>query len=199
MGESILVVRSEELKEHVDFQGFLPLDSERVHALYDALEVIPMDRDLAEEDPTYKQFVAYSAIKAEQGWLAYVRGKGLGEARLHGNRSMGIGGHIDAGDHASLFIGDHLMTAAHREIDEEISVAGDYSLRLAGLLNDDSNEVGKVHIGLVYVAQVSADSISKRERGIAQLRFMDEQELQQKYSEFETWSQILIDNLSALR
>lgn len=199
MGETILVVRTSELRQHADFQGFLPLGNERVHQLYDSLDVLPMDRDKAEEDTDFKQLVAYSAVYEDGAWLAYVRGKDLGEERLHGNRSIGIGGHINPSDHANLFLGDHLTAAAHREIDEEITIEGNYQLRLAGMLNDDSNEVGKVHIGLVYVATLNGQPVKKRERGISRLSFMNAAEMQEKRDEFETWSQILIDNLDHLR
>lgn len=199
MGETILVVRTEDLKKHVDFQGFLPLDADSVQKLYESIDVISMDRDAAEEDPTYKQLVAYSAIHCDETWLTYLRGKDLGEARLHGSRSMGIGGHIEAGDHANLFLDDHLKVAAYREVDEEIAIAEEYELRLAGLINDDSNAVGEVHVGLVYVADVEQKSITKRERGIAQLKFMTPDELTRARAEFETWSQILVDNLHKLQ
>jgi predicted NUDIX family phosphoesterase len=198
MGEQILVVRTEELKKQVDFQGFYPIDQHTIDKIYDAVEVFPMDRDLAETDPDFKQLVAYSTIHCDDTWLTYVRGKDLGEARLHGNRSMGIGGHIDATDHANLFIDDFLKVAAFREIDEEITIKGEYQLHLAGLLNDDSNDVGKVHVGLVYVTEVCSERISKRERGITRLTFMNAAELESKSVEFETWSQYLISNLNKL-
>ena len=198
MGEHILVVRTEELKELADFQGFLPLSAEEVQKLYDAIDVFGMDRDKAEHDPTFKQLVAYSAVRSGDLFLAYLRGKDLGEARLHGNRSIGIGGHINSDDHANLFLDDHLKVAAFREVDEEIRIPEKYDLRLAGLLNDDSNDVGKVHLGLVYVAELSKPEVKKRERGIARISFETPDKLRARREEFETWSQILIDNVEHL-
>lgn len=198
MGELILVVRADELRQHFDFQGFLPLTHEQVEELYNSIEIIKMDRDRAEEDPTFKQLVAYSAVRSGDNYLTYLRGKGLGEARLHGNRSIGIGGHINFDDKPTLF-GDHRLTvAAHREVDEEINIPEEYKLYLAGLLNDDSNAVGQVHLGLVYVAELKKPEINKRERGIARISFERPQELRSKRDEFETWSQILIDNIDKL-
>lgn len=198
MGEQILVVRADELKKRIDFQRFLALPEEEIHKLYASVEVFAMDRDKAEHDPTYKQLVAYTAIHYNYSWLTYRRGSSLGEARLHGNRSMGIGGHINADDHANLFLDDHLKVAAYREVDEEVIIREKYDLRLAGLLNDDSNDVGRVHLGLVYVARLRQPDVEKREKGIAQIRFCGNGDLQQEREEFETWSQILIDNLHAL-
>lgn len=198
MGEHILVVRSDELRKLADFQGFLPLSEEEVQRLYDAVDVFGMDRDKAEHDPTFKQLVAYSAIRSGDLYLAYLRGKDLGEARLHGNRSIGIGGHINSDDHANLFLEDHLKVAAFREVDEEVRIQERYGLRLAGLLNDDSNDVGKVHLGLVYVADLEKPEVKKRERGIARISFETPAELRARREEFETWSQILIDNIEHL-
>ena len=198
MGEHILVVRTEELKKLADFQGFLPLSAEEVQKLYDAIDVFGMDRDEAEHDSTFKQLVAYSAVCSDDLYLTYLRGKDLGEARLHGNRSIGIGGHINSDDHANLFLDDHLKVAAFREIDEEIHIPEKYDLRLAGLLNDDSNDVGKVHLGLVYVAELKKPEVKKRERGIARIAFETPEELRARREEFETWSQILIDNIDRL-
>jgi predicted NUDIX family phosphoesterase len=198
MSENILVVSADELRRHHDFHGFLPLSPDEVQELYDALDVFGMDRDKAEHDPTYKQLVAYTAIRADGQYLSYLRGKDLGEARLHGNRSIGIGGHINSDDHANLFLDDRLKVAAYREVDEEVSILQRYTLRLAGLLNDDSNDVGKVHIGLVYVAELDKPNVKKRERGIAQIRFVAPEELRAERDQYETWSQILIDSIDRL-
>ena len=61
MGEKILVVRSDELKNDIDFQHFRALPEEEIHRLYNSIEVLEMDRDLVEHDPTYKQLVAYTS------------------------------------------------------------------------------------------------------------------------------------------
>ena len=198
MGENILVVRTAELREHFDFQGFLQLSEQRVQEFYDSVDVQGMDRDLAETDPTFKQLVAYSVVREGDQFLTYLRGKDLGEARLHGNRSIGIGGHIERKDHQfNLFLDDHLKAAAIREIDEEIIISDEYDLELTGLLNDDSNDVGSVHLGLVYLVSLDGQEVNKRERGIAQMKFDSIEELKSRKEQFETWSQILIDNIEA--
>jgi predicted NUDIX family phosphoesterase len=202
MGEQILVVRTAELKKHYDFQGFLPLDDGEVHSLCERIEVLPLDRDLAEDDPSFKQLVAYNVVRSGDLYLTYLRGKGQGEARLRGNRSIGVGGHINSADQATLFLDDHLKAAAFRELFEEIRVPSKLDLSFAGLLNDDGNEVGSVHLGLVYLAELppSADAKElKRQQSVAQLEFAAAEELQRDREQFETWSMILIDNLEAFK
>lgn len=198
MGETILVVRADELKKHYDFQGFLPLSLEDVRKLYDSLNVLEMDRDKAEEDPTFKQLIAYSGIRSQGKYVSYLRGEDLGEARLHGNRSVGIGGHINSEDRENKNIDCHLEYAALREIEEEVNIDEKVNLHLAGLINDDSNAVGKVHLGLVYVADLVTPAVTGREQGIARVEFASPEELLSDRDQFETWSQILIDNISSL-
>lgn len=198
MGELILVVRTADLKKHADFQGFMPMPQAEFERLYNSVEVLAMDRDKAEHDPSFKQLIAYSAVRCRDNFMTYLRGRGQGEARLHGNRSIGIGGHINSGDHATLFGDDHLKVAAHREMDEEIEILEKYDLRLAGLLNDDSTDVGKVHLGLVYVADLEKPDVAKREKAMAAITFATSEELREQRDQFETWSQILIDNLDKL-
>ncbi len=198
MAEQILVVRADELRRHIDFQGFVPLDEGEVQQLYEALEVLPLERDRAEHDPSFKQLVAYSVVRCGGRYLTYTRGKRQGEARLRGNRSIGFGGHINSGDQSSLFLDDMLKAAAYRELDEEIAVPAGTVLRLAGLLNDDDNDVGRVHLGLVYLAELREPDVGKREQSIAQLLFAAPEELARDREQFETWSHILIDHLGEL-
>ncbi len=198
MAEQILVVEAEELRRHVDFQGFLPFGEEELRRLYDSVRVLPMERDRTEYDPTYKQLVAYTVVAHAGRFLSYLRGKRQGEERLRGDRSIGFGGHINSGDQATLFLDDHLKAAALRELDEEIVISVPHNLSIAGLLNDDSNDVGRVHLGLVYRADLPQPAVSKHEQSITQLLFTKPDNLRRDREQFETWSQILIDNLHCL-
>ncbi len=198
MAEQILVVGADELRRFVDFQGFLPFGAEEVRRLCNTVPVLPMERGRVEHDPSYKQLVAYTVLSHGGRYLTYLRGKRQGEQRLRGNRSIGVGGHINSGDQATLFLDDRLKAAALRELDEEIEIAVPYQLRIAGLLNDDGNDVGRVHLGLVYRADLPQPAVSKREQSIARLAFADPAELRRDREQFETWSRILIDNLHNL-
>ena len=61
--------------------------------------------------------------------------------------SVGIGGHINDNDE-SLFSFDleAYRVAVRREIEEELKLEGAYEDRVAALINDDSTEVGRVHL-----------------------------------------------------
>ena len=49
-----------------------------------------------EEDPTFKQLISYCLLENEKGEiLVYERLSGGGEERLHGQSSIGVGGHMN--------------------------------------------------------------------------------------------------------
>ena len=155
---------------------------------------------LAEKDPTYKQIIPYVIISCKGKYLSYVRGKRAGETRLVGNRSVGIGGHINPIDDMPL-LGDAFetyKTAVEREIAEEININGGHTDKIVALLNDDSNEVGQVHLGIVHHWVLDEPSVERREQMITQLAFMSMAELQSVKDTMETWSQLCVDGLEEM-
>ncbi len=110
-----------------------------------------VERREAERSPEWKQVIPYCLVRSGGSWLLLERLKAQSEARLHGLYSLGVGGHINPCDAEGT--NDLIEAGAWRELGEEIGVKNpDRSLRLQplGLLNDDSNEVGAVHVGLVF-------------------------------------------------
>lgn len=200
--EQILVIELKVIEEIGIFQG-LEFDIEHYR---DRIFVpgVPrfMPRSQAEHDPSYKQLIPY-VIMAHQGkFLNYVRGRRAGEARLVGNRSIGIGGHINPvdADNSSLFAYhyDNYLAAVEREVDEEVSVQTNHTDNIVALLNDDSNEVGQVHLGIVHFWDLEEPNVEKREQMITQMSFMTPEELRQVRDSLETWSQKCLDNLDKI-
>ncbi|MHC5060381.1 MAG: hypothetical protein ACYTFK_04770 [Planctomycetota bacterium] len=161
-----------------------------------------MPRASAEKDPSHKQLIPYVIMTGADKYLSYVRGKRAGEKRLVGNRSIGIGGHINPIDNeAPLFDTDYRQmysTAVQREVAEEVSVEANYTDRIVALLNDESNEVGSVHLGIVHYWQLDSTNVSRREQMITQLGFMSIDELFAERDSMETWSQICLDGLKKM-
>lgn len=157
----------------------------------------------AETDHSLKQIIPYVLFCVDDQVFSYVRGKQAGESRLIGNRSVGIGGHINPQDEM-LFKDAALATdrqtyleAVLREIEEEVVVEESFEPEIIGLINDDSNDVGKVHFGIVHVCKLRQPSVRKREQQITQAGFVPIGELAgPKRSELETWSQLCIDLLA---
>ena len=156
----------------------------------------------AEKDPTHKQLIPYVLMTCAGRYLTYVRGKRAGETRLVGNRSIGIGGHINPADEAMpLFRSDFreaYRAAVEREVTEEVNVEAGHSDHVVALLNDDSNEVGQVHLGIVHCWVLDAPNVTRREQMITQMEFKTPDELRAVRDQMETWSQLCLDSLDQI-
>src|SRR5437879_9897748 len=121
----------------------------------------------------------------------YVRGKKAGEQRLVAKGSIGIGGHMNEGDE-SLFAMDEQAYRAgvEREVNEEIKIDTPFEDQIVALLNDDSTDVGRVHLGIVHVFKLTEPKVEKREAMITALTFLPKNELLARRETMETWSQI---------
>jgi len=163
-----------------------------------------VERAYAERSPALKQVIPYSIVCCETdrgSWILCTRRlKKGGEARLHELSSIGIGGHINPEDLPASGPRNPLDAGTRREIAEELVVRGPYEVRRVGLLNDDSNPVGAVHVGLVQVVTVTSP-VEIRERDTLEGRLVTVEELQRLNSggtAFETWSKLLIPHLASL-
>jgi len=200
--EQVLVVERKVVEQVGMFHG-LTLETDRyLRNLFAPGVPHFMLRSQAEADPAYKQLIPYVIMAYHGKYLSYVRGKRAGETRLVGNRSIGIGGHINpVDDEVPLFDTDFremYRTAVEREVAEEVSVEANHTDSIVGLLNDDSNEVGSVHLGIVHLWVLDSAQVSKREQMITQMSFMSPAELQQVQETLETWSQLCLDKLGEL-
>lgn len=166
----------------------------------DSRELFYADRDRAETNPDYKQLIPYVVIRCQQGlFFNYERTKRGGEKRLHGLRSLGVGGHINPKDDtdADLFA---YTVGFFRELHEETGLLFKDS-RLArasvrGFIYDDSDEVGRVHFGVVHVIDVSVAHVMRfDDPALARGQFASYETLRSKRHEFESWSRLVIDHL----
>ena len=90
------------------------------------------------------------------------------------------------------------FAAVDREVAEEVSVEAPHQDRIVALLNDDSTEVGSVHLGVVHYWKLDAPKVSKREQMITQLAFMTPAELHEVRDSLETWSSLCLDHLAEM-
>ncbi len=160
-----------------------------------------MPRCQAEHDPSFKQIIPYVIMTHQGKYLSYIRGRRAGETRLVAKRSIGIGGHINPADDMPLFNTDFYHTylaAVQREVAEEVCVETAYRDHVVALLNDDSNEVGSVHLGIVHCWKLAAPKVAKREQMITQMTFMTPDELHETRDTLETWSQKCLDGLDRM-
>jgi predicted NUDIX family phosphoesterase len=197
--ENVLVVRRELFDGLGSFQGLNFEPEKYLKAILSRGSNLFIPRHEAENAPAYKQIIPYALIAFEKRVLYYVRGKKAGEQRLVAKGSIGIGGHMNETDE-SLFAMDEQAYRAgvEREVNEEIKINTSFEDRIVALLNDDSTEVGRVHLGIVHLFKLKEQKVQKREAMITGLSFLTKQELMARRETLESWSQICVDALDRL-
>jgi len=191
--EQVLVVPTRILHEAGLFQGFDRRIEHYLPRLLDPANLCYRRRDQVEDDPTFKQIIPYVVLRWRDQLFNYVRGKRATEARLQALRSLGVGGHINPDD-ANLFESPYRQ-AMLREVAEEVRLETAYEERCLGLINDDSTPVGRVHLGIVHVFELSEPKAQRREQGLTKAGFTLVAELRAARNEFETWSQFVLDEI----
>ena len=198
-GEEVLVVPRSLLEAIGIFEGIRTDGLEAaVGRLLDPGNHFFLDRAAAEEDPSHKQIIPYCIFRCGDSILHYTRGKAGGESRLHAKISVGVGGHVNPVDMDGGKTGpDAYHAAVTREIEEELDLPGDHQHRIIGLLNDDSNPVGQVHLGIVHLIDLPSDAVSSREDALTDLAFTPLAELNgPMFERLETWSAFCIRHLA---
>ena len=197
--ENILVVRRSVLEGLGMFQGlcfevdrYLPVLLARENNFF-------TPRPRAETNPELKQILPYVLVVHGDKVFHYVRGKKSGEQRLVAKGSVGIGGHMNDTDEGLFsFDAAAYQNAVQREVAEEMFIETPYTNHIVALLNDDSNEVGKVHLGVVHIFKLAEEKARKRESVITEAGFVPIAELKQRQDALETWSQLCIDGIDRL-
>lgn len=188
--EHILVVKREKLfSDDKAFQGLNPQTESLLEIIDAHKEFHP--RNLMEEDFSYKQIIPYLVFKHEEKYFLMQRKETSSEQRLKNKYSLGIGGHMR---HEDLLNGATIFDWAEREFNEEIEYTGTTTFTALGILNDDSTPVGQVHLGLVLLLEGDSSHIKIRSE-LKSGQLLTALEIQNFYSDLETWSQIIFDEL----
>jgi predicted NUDIX family phosphoesterase len=148
------------------------------------------DRPAMEADRGWKQVIPYLVLRDGPRYFLMRRTRAGGDARLHDRWSIGIGGHLNPGD------GD-IAGGLRREWAEEIDAAFEPDFRLVGLLNDDTTEVGSVHVGAVYVADADGRPAMIRETDKLEGSFAEAGAVAAVEDRLETWSALVFRHLEA--
>ena len=197
--ENVLVIKRSLFDQLGSFHGLNFEPQKYLEAILSRGNNFFLQRAQAENDPTHKQIIPYAILAFEDKVLYYVRGKKAGEQRLVAKGSIGIGGHMNESDE-SLFALDEAAYRAgvEREVNEEVRIDTNFDDRIVALLNDDTTEVGQVHLGIVHVFKLAEPKVEKREAMITNLAFLSKDELLARRESLETWSQLCVDSLDRL-
>jgi predicted NUDIX family phosphoesterase len=197
LSERVLIVPAAEFDRLGRFQGFSPEADRYLNALLVPELASFRARFEVEDDPSFKQIIPYVIFRAEGQVFTYVRGKSGGETRLRKLRSLGVGGHVAEADAEGRGTVEAYELALRRELDEEVEVRSPGRLTRLGLINDDSNPVGLVHLGVVHLFDLDRPEVTPREDALADPEFVKLEELAGLRDQFETWSQFCIDGILA--
>ncbi len=189
--EHILVVKRDTLFQDTSaWHGLKNVDIDAYLSLIQAHKEFHPRPDM-ELDATYKQIIPYMVFKYGDRYFLMQRSGKASETRLQSKYTLGIGGHVRAED---LQEGSTLFDWARREFHEEVSYNGNLTITSLGMLNDDSNEVGKVHVGLVLLLEGDSDQISVHEE-LKSGELLTFEECAAYADHMETWSRFIFDVL----
>ena len=189
MEERVLVVDVACLGELVTRPGLLALPLDEIKKRVERFGRF-VRRSEAENDESMRQIIPYAVFRNRDEYLLMKRTKKQGEARLHEMYSIGVGGHINPEDGTLPW--EAFEKGFQREIREEVSVKI-HRMDYLGILNDLQTAVSRVHIGVVYIAEVDFNGFNEKEKFTGA---MSEIKVLSEYREsMETWSRIVLDHL----
>jgi predicted NUDIX family phosphoesterase len=187
--EEILVVKREFLFKDGSWSGLKKVNfDEYLKIITEHQEFHP--RHLMETDPTYKQIIPYLVFKYQDTYFLMERHKKASETRLASKLTLGIGGHIRKED----MLENDIFSWATREFHEEVHYSGSLKITPLGILNDDSNMVGQVHIGFVFLLEGNSDNISVKSE-LASGTLLNLDECNALKERMEGWSQTTLESL----
>jgi predicted NUDIX family phosphoesterase len=194
VSERVLVLPRNRVPGGCDFTGVRQATDADVAELQAAIAEHGryLDRPDAEADSSMKQLIPYVVVRDGTDVFLMRRTNAGGDARLHGKASIGVGGHLNPVDDGD----DPLMTGLDREWAEELDADFEPTFELRGFLNDDTNDVGAVHLGVVFEVQAAGRPVAVREHEKLSGSFLAPTELGEAYDQLETWSRLVVDALA---
>ena len=150
-----------------------------------------MQRDAAEYDFEHKQVIPYVIVRNDQNYLLLKRTANQTEKRLHHKYSLGIGGHINPEPDSGR--DNIILSGLYRELNEEVMIHDHNGLHFIGIINDESNSVSRVHLGMLYVLETLSPEYKVLETDNMTAGWISSGKLKEYYNEMETWSQIVYD------
>ena len=190
--EEVLVVPRDALFPDGEWKGFRDKGLEELVARIRAHYRFKPRRE-AEQEPDEPQVIPYVVFRHEDRYFLTHRLRRSSERRLRHLYSLGVGGHINPEDVAGA--ADPIDAGLRREWVEEVVYEGAVHYRLLGAINDSTTEVGKVHLGLIYLVEGDRSEISIREVDKLAGALLPLEAMRSYYLDMESWSQLIFDYL----
>ena len=178
-----------------------------------------VNRSKAERQNDVKQFITYVIVQCGHRLLSFRRSYLSRAAEfLRGAKCIGFGGHVSAADNDIFSRGDSgIENCARRELSEELalraahisnefnkvatsctsmSVFRNAPMECLGVLNDDSSEVGRRHLAILYRTWIAdwrmAQAVEKGESSLRTVNWIDLTKSKIDITEYEYWSQLCL-------
>jgi predicted NUDIX family phosphoesterase len=148
-------------------------------------------RGEVEPNRSWKQVIPYLVLRDGSRYFLMRRTRAGGDARLHDLWTIGVGGHLNPGD------GD-LAGGLRREWREEVRASFEPEFELIGLINDDTTDVGSVHVGAVYVADARGREVTVLETEKLTGAFAEPGEVARVVDRMESWSALVFRHLEGV-
>jgi predicted NUDIX family phosphoesterase len=222
--EEVLCIPESAFRDVLTFQGIDTDAAPILNRFLNAQSTTYVGRAEAETRDDAKQFVTYVLVQCGQRLLFFKRSYLSRAAEfLRGSKCIGFGGHVSAADLDILSRRDYgLSSCARRELAEELylpdSIQRGRTQKLAaeidhpnkatiqlfqsaplerlGILNDDSSEVGRRHVAIVYRAWLPDwNAVRKMQKGDASIKGVGWIDLSRDtvdIADFEYWSQLCL-------
>lgn len=187
MTERVMVVERASLSDLLNhhFFNLIRIDPDAILDVIRA-EHFFVPRPEAEVSPQYKQIIPYVVIRHADAYFLLKRTAKQTESRLHHKLSLGIGGHINPDT-------PDILEGLRKELEEEVHVDSPYELTFIGILNDDTTDVSRVHLGVVYLLEPEEPRVTVRETEKMTGSWVARADLAAKRDAMETWSQVVYD------
>jgi len=187
MSEQVMVVQTADLRPYL--RARMIRDGSRPILDVISAKHFFIDRKIAEMSPQYRQIIPYVLIRNGNDYFVLRRLAKQTESRLHHKLSLGIGGHINPGH--------SLVDGMRKELEEEVRIESTYDMQFLGIVNDDSTEVGRVHLGAAYRLDVDTRSVMILETEKMSGEWLSRHALREARPAMESWSQIVYDECIA--
>ena len=194
--EEVLVVPRDQVFPDGAWHGFIDIDLDRYLQIISSKFQFKRRGDV-EEDPAFQQIIPYVVFRHGDRYFLTKRLKESSEKRLRHLYSLGVGGHINRADISGGSGADPVIEGLRREFEEEVLYEGSWTHRMIGLLNDDSNDVSRVHLAVVFEVTGDRAEIAIRETGKLGGELLSLEEMKIYYLDMESWSQLIYDHLLA--
>lgn len=198
MAEKVLVVHKDLLENYFQDMSY-GLITDNKEVIFDLVlkNYSFLDRDIAEHDYDYRQIIPYIVVRKDDSFLLLKRLNKQTEKRLHGKSSLGVGGHINPD--SSEKYENIIMSGLYKELNEEISIKEPFKLTFSGIINNQTSDVGKVHVGFLYILEASSLDFEVLEKEKMTGEWIKKEQLSEYYEYLEGWSQIVFDNYISIK